>query len=123
MRISDWSQTCALPISAGGCSGGAGAAIETAPGDAPSEDLAGCQPGADGAAPGDTPRRARRALVPLLQRLEPHGLAGTGGAGPRQRAVRGTGRGRSEEHTSELQSLMRHSYAVFCLKKQKQTES
>src|SRR3546814_3309686 len=27
---------------------------------------------------------------------------------------------RSEEHTSELQSLMRISYAVFCLKKQKQ---
>src|SRR3546814_5959551 len=30
-------------------------------------------------------------------------------------------RGRSEEHTSELQSLMRISYAVFCLNKQKQT--
>src|SRR3546814_8795330 len=28
-------------------------------------------------------------------------------------------RSRSEEHTSELQSLMRISYAVFCLKKQK----
>src|SRR3546814_2801610 len=28
---------------------------------------------------------------------------------------------RSEAHTSELQSLMRISYAVFCLKKQKQT--
>src|SRR3546814_10187987 len=28
-------------------------------------------------------------------------------------------RGRSEEHTSELQSLMRISYAVFCLKKTK----
>src|SRR3546814_4216834 len=28
-------------------------------------------------------------------------------------------RGRSEEHTSELQSLMRISYAVFCLKKKK----
>src|SRR3546814_10716516 len=28
--------------------------------------------------------------------------------------------GRSEEHTSELQSLMRISYAVFCLKKKKQ---
>src|SRR3546814_8041460 len=26
---------------------------------------------------------------------------------------------RSEEHTSELQSLMRNSYAVFCLKKKK----
>src|SRR3546814_5865902 len=32
--------------------------------------------------------------------------------------VRNTG-GRSEEHTSELQSLMRISYAVFCLKKKK----
>src|SRR3546814_3931048 len=29
-------------------------------------------------------------------------------------------RDRSEEHTSELQSLMRISYAVFCLKKKKQ---
>src|SRR3546814_11860381 len=29
---------------------------------------------------------------------------------------------RSEEHTSELQSLMRISYAVFCLKKKIQTE-
>src|SRR3546814_2197425 len=28
---------------------------------------------------------------------------------------------RSEEHTSELQSLMRNSYAVFCLKKQRKT--
>src|SRR3546814_10088637 len=30
-------------------------------------------------------------------------------------------RARSEEHTSELQSLMRISYAVFCLKKKKKT--
>src|SRR3546814_2517611 len=30
---------------------------------------------------------------------------------------------RSEEHTSELQSLMRISYAVFCLKKKKVTQS
>src|SRR3546814_9156580 len=30
---------------------------------------------------------------------------------------------RSEEHTSELQSLMRISYAVFCLKKKKRTTS
>src|SRR3546814_9568360 len=29
---------------------------------------------------------------------------------------------RSEEHTSELQSLMRISYAVFCLKKKKHTQ-
>src|SRR3546814_3616166 len=38
------------------------------------------------------------------------GVESDGGA-PRQ--------GRSEEHTSELQSLMRISYAVFCLKKKK----
>src|SRR3546814_6218591 len=31
-----------------------------------------------------------------------------------------TAHNRSEEHTSELQSLMRISYAVFCLKKNKQ---
>src|SRR3546814_3179540 len=42
--------------------------------------------------------------------LEAHGV------GQRQRADRG----RSEEHTSELQSLMRISYAVFCLKKKKE---
>src|SRR3546814_3721568 len=35
--------------------------------------------------------------------------------------ARGLSTTRSEEHTSELQSLMRISYAVFCLKKKKQT--
>src|SRR3546814_9704081 len=48
--------------------------------------------------------------------------AGRGaGADGRQRrqCARRAGRGRSEEHTSELQSLMRISYAVFCLKKKK----
>src|SRR3546814_4232669 len=40
------------------------------------------------------------------------------------RAARESGAGcRSEEHTSELQSLMRISYAVFCLKKQKTKKS
>src|SRR3546814_10509502 len=34
-------------------------------------------------------------------------------------AANGLLAGRSEEHTSELQSLMRISYAVFCLKKKK----
>src|SRR3546814_4241154 len=36
-------------------------------------------------------------------------------------AAPATQRGRSEEHTSELQSLMRISYAVFCLKKKKKS--
>src|SRR3546814_5821359 len=50
---------------------------------------------------------------------------GLEGAPPLVRAPPATGhdlvtpRERSEEHTSELQSLMRISYAVFCLKKKK----
>src|SRR3546814_8917952 len=44
--------------------------------------------------------------------------AGTPAIVPLGRAAAGTGEAyRSEEHTSELQSLMRISYAVFCLKK------
>src|SRR3546814_2269300 len=37
--------------------------------------------------------------------------------------IASTSRSRSEEHTSELQSLMRLSYAVFCMQKQKQNSS
>src|SRR3546814_3640312 len=45
--------------------------------------------------------------------------------GTASRALRGkapTRARRSEEHTSELQSLMRISYAVFCLKKKKKAK-
>src|SRR3546814_2788759 len=41
-------------------------------------------------------------------------------AGSDRKRARPEIRRRSEEHTSELQSLMRISYAVFCLKKKKQ---
>src|SRR3546814_6188444 len=44
--------------------------------------------------------------------------AGSPNTGP----LRLTGGIRSEEHTSELQSLMRISYAVFCLKKKKKQD-
>src|SRR3546814_2498680 len=44
-------------------------------------------------------------------------------ARPRLALVRAADARRSEEPTSELQSLMRISYAVFCLKKQKNTGS
>src|SRR3546814_2982505 len=52
---------------------------------------------------------ARCAVADPLLRAAEHPFVG---------AVRG-GLARSEEHTSELQSLMRTSYAVFCLKKKK----
>src|SRR3546814_10794163 len=53
-------------------------------------------------------------LAEMARLLKPGGLllATTHG--------RSTTGSRSEEHTSELQSLMRNSYAVFCLKKKKQ---
>src|SRR3546814_7598620 len=61
---------------------------------------------------GDAPsRRERRAPRPRMARPSAQGrVAGV----PRM-----SHRRRSEEHTSELQSLMRISYAVFCLQKQK----
>src|SRR3546814_1337534 len=40
-------------------------------------------------------------------------------SGSASRAPYRSGKSRSEEHTSELQSLMRISYAAFCLKKKK----
>src|SRR3546814_6359258 len=49
----------------------------------------------------------------IAERLGMAGEIGGVGEGLRDRA-------KSEEHTSELQSLMRISYAVFCLKKKKQ---
>src|SRR3546814_8713013 len=45
------------------------------------------------------------------------------GPGARLSGPSGRATGRSEEHTSELQSLMRISYAVFCLKKKKKQEN
>src|SRR3546814_9044258 len=51
-------------------------------------------------------------LDPVEQLAQGRGLAAAGRADHRHV--------RSEEHTSELQSLMRISYAVFCLKKKKQ---
>src|SRR3546814_8271092 len=47
-------------------------------------------------------------------------LPAAGQPAGRLQLVRLGQRRRSEEHTSELQSLMRISYAVFCLKKKKQ---
>src|SRR3546814_9665085 len=70
------------------------------------------------------PPAERRDLQPAV--VGECGQARGGGAGVRleQRIVakrRPRFLGRSEEHTSELQSLMRISYAVFCLKKTKIT--
>src|SRR3546814_4675494 len=53
-------------------------------------------------------------------RQNPQRFSHAGAALPDQRSAQRILVQRSEEHTSELQSLMRISYAVFCLKKKKQ---
>src|SRR3546814_9335490 len=80
--------------------------------------------------------RFRSEQPPLPGSRPAHRRPGAGHCGPhtagdRRRSMRGAQThiatylqgsargGRSEEHTSELQSLMRNSYAVFCLKKTK----
>src|SRR3546814_7586372 len=71
-------------------------------------------------APGDG-RTSGHHAEDVLPVVDACGHVGAGqGAGDRHV----TGRtGRSEEHTSELQSLMRISYAVFCLKKKKKNDT
>src|SRR3546814_2056253 len=63
---------------------------------------------------GEAAQRRRRFLVePVIEALRRRGC--------RYLPAETLGdRNRSEEHTSELQSLMRISYAVFCLKKKKE---
>src|SRR3546814_1165790 len=109
MRISDWSSdVCSSDL------GGLDVPPPVAPGQRPRHPL--CH------------RTGRAALSDAERRLsgDPGHRQRTAGAvrQPGAQAHLATGQGglqraRSEEHTSELQSLMRISYAVFCLKKKK----
>src|SRR3546814_3107516 len=126
MRISDWSSdVCSSDLAQAGAP--ARPAREAAAAGAASTSVGPLLPRLR-VSPGDfTP--ARRGLQQLLDRvLRSSGwrlgdVIGDGGAAPPDRTVgarRRIAEGlRSEEHTSELQSLMRISYAVFCLKKKK----
>src|SRR3546814_9179812 len=65
-----------------------------------------------------------QANTPAALHLQEEEFDRIGGPGDFQAASRQRARfnGRSEEHTSELQSLMRISYAVLCLKKKKKQQ-
>src|SRR3546814_8268463 len=71
--------------------------------------------------PRSAPRSASLDLTDQgrLVRAAPSGCPRRHRAAARVRAGAGRRPWRTEEHTSELQSLMRISYAVFCLKKKK----
>src|SRR3546814_8119119 len=61
----------------------------------------------------------RRDQILRRERLGQREAVGPGDGDVQRLQARDDPRRRSEEHTSELQSLMRISYAVFCLKKKK----
>src|SRR3546814_1620927 len=113
MRISDWSSdVCSSDLQApGGVVGGRPPGLEFARG----VDVLAL--GVDGAAEFVADQRAEAAVVAggVLRHVQHRRLQHRGAD---DQAVVGH---RSEEHTSELQSLMRISYAVFCLKKKKVT--
>src|SRR3546814_10124393 len=81
------------------------------------------KPGVAGPSLAAPPLKRRGDLCPLpTPKPTPPPAYNPAQSSSRWRAIASDGgamKGRSEEHTSELQSLMRISYAVFCLKKKK----
>src|SRR3546814_8437291 len=109
MRISDWSSdVCSSDLvddrAAARVRPGIGNLIDLEP-----EYPAGAGEGEQGVVGVDQPQLVDEILV----------LHRGGGAATAAASLRAIGR--SEEHTSELQSLMRISYAVFCLNKKKKS--
>src|SRR3546814_1364571 len=107
MRISDWSSdVCSSDLSRAGTAGSGSAAHSSA---APSPLTACCLrmlPPWTVTKLGQKPFTQEKSLLQddwSMARLRPNSVS--------------TGTTRSEEHQSELQSLLRISYAVFCLKK------
>src|SRR3546814_10724234 len=99
-RLSDLARPISQGRKARNASGSARSRMRKCPGPKPSRTSAAAMP----------PVRIR--IEAMFRRLRPGKAAAV-------RSFRQNRRRRSEEHTSELQSLMRISYAVFCLKKKK----
>src|SRR3546814_4874430 len=119
MRISDWSSdVCSSDLHPGEAGIAAGTAGEAAALPPERITLLGERPGrvepgmheqhAALAGVGIAPQAGEPGLVPR-HRLH-RGLEPAGPAGPRQHALVGAGKARSDEHTSELQSLLRTYY-------------
>src|SRR3546814_2577210 len=109
MRISDWSSdVCSSDLR---IARAAPAAAQRGGGGGKLERLGGGQIGDRGA--------EEKAGQHLVLRKRRNACEGDFGPQAGARDADGGGQTRSEEHTSELQSLVRISYAVFCLKKKK----
>src|SRR3546814_9780018 len=117
-------QTCALPISACRRADGQGVQVIAAvPGKMSNMENFTIEIDADGIAlvTFDVPGRSMNAISASVQRDLDVLVAAIKSDDSIRAMVLQSGKesGRSEEHTSELQSIMRSSYAVFCLKKKK----
>src|SRR3546814_10573233 len=120
MRIKDWSSgVCSSDLAGGeqgvlcggGGHGGLGGRLVGGGGGAGFGSLAIAR--REGEADGSgKDERSQHGGSPAHGPAGPEAVKGNAGADPLACAI-----GRSEEHTSELQSLMRISYAVFCLQK------
>src|SRR3546814_2713164 len=121
MRISDWSSdVCSSDLDAHRCSPASAPQTRHRPSHVSASDSHCREPRSNAAdtlrckrSPGAMPRRAGCTGWRRRSRCRPAALQAACDA------VATTGRSRSEEHTSELQSLMRISYAVFRLNKKK----
>src|SRR3546814_4970404 len=120
MRISDWSSdVCSSDLLAGKCSRGIRMlSLDDAQKRAEKLVEAARKIGADAAdalyiCDASTQVQMRLGLLEDVERSEGEDIGLRVFSGRRSATVSS----RSEEHTSELQSLMRNSYAVFCLKK------
>src|SRR3546814_4385098 len=116
VRISDWSSdVCSSDLPRRGSIGAVAPQRAVVPGHGRGR----CHPGAAREPPAQRGPRTRTAAArPRSRQLALRGH----GAEQRRQGPQGRRQGaRSEEHTSELQSLMRISYAVFCLKKKKKS--
>src|SRR3546814_2121932 len=133
LRISDWIQTCALPISVLVLLGQVlelrarertGGAIRALLDMAPKTARRLRPDGEDEEIPVDQVHAGDRLRVRPGDSVAVDGVVLEGRSAVDESMVTGESLpvektpGRSEEHTSELQSIMRNSYAVLCLKKQ-----
>src|SRR3546814_3119098 len=115
MRISDWSSdVCSSDLRGRGRERQHRRAA--VPGNSRIAHLRGSERGPEGRYRSRHNRRSKGVTMKILQ---PAGWSRPKGY---SNAIEARGRTRSEEHTSELQSLMRISYAVFCLKKKKKKQ-
>src|SRR3546814_5187637 len=121
MRISDWSSdVCSSDLTPA-----ARSTFPMRPLSAPPTPTEQTQPETSGGRPHAPKRGAARSLSPRHPKGDLHAQGAIAESGDHCRTAKllrvWLSDGRSEEHTSELQSLMRNSYAVFCLKKKKNT--